>query len=415
MEYRCANRQEKTILFAWKVLLFLILCFPRILQLPKLILCLFIVGYYYLNKKVFYVEKNLFYYAILRILYTMLSVGIGLLYGNTKKVYAGAVRLGVIYTVLFIVIIQIVYNISGIIKNTIQIVAISNLYLGIYNISLVIGAYLRIGLPFLKSMDATSGAALHYGYSHIVSTNLSMSLITFPLGVYLINYFSEEEKKDTQTIKIFRMLSVVLCGFAMLLSGRRILWLCLAFTLLTYFIVLKRNIVTVLKSLGIIAVIITIFIIFDHQVKIINVEGITSRFISAFILDGGEETIRNIQARYLIAGFLEKPIFGNGVGAALEGFYRSKNSPWMFELSYHVVLFQSGIVGMILYLSALWILFRIIINTRSEDKTMYFACLISFISVLVANATNPYISSSFDFAIFLYLPVLLAKAVRFKG
>ena len=55
------------------------------------------------------------------------------------------------------------------------------------------------------------------------------------------------------------------------------------------------------------------------------------------------------QAPQLLRGFRRHVVLGSGMGATLpSGFRRSKSEPWSFELSYLQLLFQLGVIGVVL-------------------------------------------------------------------
>lgn len=112
---------------------------------------------------------------------------------------------------------------------------------------------------------------------------------------------------------------------------------------------------------------------------------------------GAGDLVRVRQSRELIAAWGEKPLFGHGLGAVLpDGFNRSPERPWMFELQYHDLLFTCGLVGAGLVLLALFsacIGIRRAAAMSPEHVPTLVATSVAALSMLVANASNPYLQA----------------------
>ena len=121
-----------------------------------------------------------------------------------------------------------------------------------------------------------------------------------------------------------------------------------------------------------------------------------------------EDGDRKMQATALINGWLESPIWGNGVG--VNASVARSNIPGAYELTYLAMLFAKGIIGFV----GFWILvirlvgwsFRIAL---SDTKYRTGLCVIvSLVMFLIANASNPYLGS-FDFLWVLFWPLLFVN------
>ena len=405
LEYNTSLR-DRVLLYNWDLILFLIIAFPRILRTPKLVLCVLIIVLGITKSQVIKIDKYLASYFATKLIYTILIISTGIIYGNNIQAINASARLNLIYSVLFILIIERVYSINGFFEHSVWIVTAATLYLGIYNLIMVLFRYFGISVSVMEGLDATGGVTFHTGYIHIISTNLSMSIITFPLLMFLFSHRDIDKK-----VKRFMAITLMLCGLAMALSGRRILWICLVFSLIMLLFLESKDTVKVFQRVLIVVLFILGIVILARKTNLLDYEGVSRRFISAYRSSDSEGTIRSIQAKKLLSGFAKKPIFGSGAGATIDGYYRNQLTPWVFELSYYVILFQSGVVGSVVFWTGIIILFYIIRKVRAVDKTVFHSCFCAFIMALISNATNPYYTSSFDFIIFLFLPVALAKAV----
>ena len=399
-------QKERTSNIIWCILLFSILAFPRILQSVKIVLCLILIIASIIESKKLRIKKTTGIFLLLWMIYSAITITSCLIQGNmTKGIYA-FIRVNVFNLLLYIVLISSV-NSKRAYELTIKTVIAAALYISIFNLIFIGTGYLGINIPLLARLDATARIGFHVGYTHIVTTNLSMSILLFPLVVMLIN----DSQTNELVNKKLHILTAVLCAAAMILSGRRILWVSLLIGLVALYFYNTKSFKGKLKYLLLAFVAIIVGIYVADRTGLVSFEGLVSRFRYAFTAtdEYGLQNVRIIQSKYLLAQFLEKPFFGNGAGATLTGFQRSESSPWSFELSYHVLLFQSGFVGALFYFGAITLVFKNAVRVRKMNNYLGSAMVFTLISVLIANATNPYFSSSFDFMIFIFLPLLLCE------
>lgn len=106
---------------------------------------------------------------------------------------------------------------------------------------------------------------------------------------------------------------------------------------------------------------------------------------------------RSVQATELLEGWEQHPLLGAGLGARLpDGFVRSINRPWMFELQYHQMMFQLGLIGSALVVLALCLALRGVRRaalTHPEHRPVLVTCLTAAMCLLTANASNPYLQT----------------------
>lgn len=104
---------------------------------------------------------------------------------------------------------------------------------------------------------------------------------------------------------------------------------------------------------------------------------------------------------------MEQPIFGHGSGASA-AVVRSADFGWAYELSYHALLFHTGIVGFTLYIYALFMVISgLYKGTKRKDANFswYVSLLAAVLMGIIANSSNPYFSSSFDFLWWILWPL----------
>jgi len=123
---------------------------------------------------------------------------------------------------------------------------------------------------------------------------------------------------------------------------------------------------------------------------------------------------RVVQAPQLLEAFQQHPVLGSGLGATLpSGFYRSSADPYQFELSYHQILFQNGLVGLLVILGLpLVASIRALLAVKRlsrDERALAVAGVAGIGGLLVAGASNPFLISSYGM---LALAVTLALCAR---
>lgn len=134
--------------------------------------------------------------------------------------------------------------------------------------------------------------------------------------------------------------------------------------------------------------------------------GFAARVSGAFATD--QEAPRPLQHAALLEGFADQYVWGSGFGG-LTSVVRADERPWTYELTYSRLLFNSGLLGvgllMAFFASYVYLVLRKIRGTHHAP--IYISLLAGFVSVLIASASNPYLSS-FDFIFaFSIIPLIL--------
>jgi len=127
------------------------------------------------------------------------------------------------------------------------------------------------------------------------------------------------------------------------------------------------------------------------------------------------QSIRSDEASYLLQGWATNPIFGAGFRALVPGYQRASEIPWSLELQYHVLLFNVGLIGIVVAAAIVvaGILFvRKAVVANPEFMPVLLVSTTGGIAMLIANATNPYlVAPGHQWAVFL--PVAVASvAIR---
>jgi hypothetical protein len=145
----------------------------------------------------------------------------------------------------------------------------------------------------------------------------------------------------------------------------------------------------------------------------VTLTGLADRFSVGFNFSPTSEdtgaTDRRVQFHALLAGWMENPVLGAGHGMPAFGSIRSDESPWNYELYYLALLYQTGLLGFTAYAAGIFWIYWMgvrVIRAGGYLSTLVVACLVGMSSILVANATNPYLAR-YDAMWAIFLPLAL--------
>lgn len=129
--------------------------------------------------------------------------------------------------------------------------------------------------------------------------------------------------------------------------------------------------------------------------------------------DLGADFIRVQQSEELLHQFGDHFLIGSGLGARLDsGFIRSDSRPWMFELQFHMMLMNGGlVVALVCAVLVFFVARRATLIARSNPEAMPYVVLAATTGagMLIANWTNPYlIAPGHNWTIALILGVVVA-------
>lgn len=359
-----------------------------------------------LKDKIVYVNRKIFIFYGIIILLGIIWSAVGFINGGSSKGIIDNFRLWVIWSICFIIldIMFLKHNsfvifhtsivFSGILISIINIIGFCDLFYGL-NI---------IPESILTEMDLRLG--IHEGYMHITTENITSLFFIVPYLIAL-QFRTDGISLNNWLVKTSLFLTFSLALF----SGRRALWICI---LLTPILILGCSFIlngvkqVKLKyrrySISFILIII-LFLIFIFSNDNFNFPTI-SHLKEAF----SAEDERSIQKRFLVDSFFDYPVFGSGFGVGA-GYQRSETRIWLYELTYHQLLFNFGIVGIliiaILYFTYLYLIIKNIKYNKPNDL-IPFCILIGIVSFAIGAYSNPYFGS-FDFLIYISMVPFLAS------
>jgi len=143
-----------------------------------------------------------------------------------------------------------------------------------------------------------------------------------------------------------------------------------------------------------------------------NVTKAFARLLSTFTGEGQSvsDQIRSAQSGELLSAWVQSPILGHGLGAVIDGYARSDDRPWDFELQYHLYLFQFGIIGVLILFAgvgAAIYAFISALRVAPEMAPVLFVAAAGATAMLSANASNPYLQApGHMWAVYLVLMVI---------
>ena len=402
----------KSNVFIWLICLFFFfsLIFPTDFQserLPFLCLIVAMALFSYTMGKSNKIHASIIFWYLICLITSIFFVALGI-YNNTP----GAIPVMTVYVVwpaLYIILMGISDKLNPYIY-LIRTILYGTIVSSMMGIALLSEVYLGINFGMTRfAVESGWGVGIENGsvaYSLpnigtvICGTSLAIGLIFS--GVYWGN---------------IRICSNKLCYMALflgvlsgILSGRQALFLSLLLAPVVYFVLNKlAGLSFALKGSSIY---ILIILIISIAASAIIFEIDFSLFYKS-ILDGFSRSEsdsflwRYIQFNALIYEWGNSPIIGHGLGASSRLVIRSYEQPWAYELYYIALLFQTGIVGVTIYTSAvIWIFTKSvqIVRENPETRSLLFPLLVCLSSLLFANGTNPYLGK-FDYLWVLFLPV----------
>lgn len=131
----------------------------------------------------------------------------------------------------------------------------------------------------------------------------------------------------------------------------------------------------------------------------------------------GAEPIRREQATALIDAWSGSPVIGYGFGNVVPDYVRDQERPWNFELQYHLLLFQTGLVGVVLLFAVLVAAvaaMRKAWATSPDYASTLSATMVGAAALILANATDPYLRAP-GHIWWLYIPFAVANVGILRG
>jgi len=403
--------------FSWTVfpahlLFFLMLFLPTAYAPAKVVLIILVltaIGSQLFLRGRFRLHRSVLVWTLL-----MITTSLAFMYLGWVNNAPGALRVGTVYVlwpVLYAIYIAGAAR-QSILEGLLRVLVIATVAIGLYFLYFVLheSGWLPDAFYFsIEGLDVSQGQriAFYEGYTRANLHSFTTLFFTVPFLVSALLFWPK-----ARTYPVARRWLWLALGLGLLtvfLSGRRGLWLVvgLCFPIAVLFWLLGRP-----RSYDLNRLLRTI--IWGTAVLLIVIGllkwsiNLSIQSMSEFSSEGFDQP-RELQMYALLQGWLASPLFGAGHGASAAdfGFVRVEGKEWMYELFYLALLYQTGLVGVVIYASGvIWIYWMGLRMLRSGDRLgRYIApILVGTACFLLATMTNPYLGT-YDYLWVIFLPV----------
>ncbi len=413
---------NEPITFLGGLLFFLMLFSPSynvIFKIALIVLLLLIIIFSRIAFNKININKSVLAWYIIFITHGIFFSFVGFIYKNNPGFILRSTTYNVIWPILYLIFMIGLYKKSSL-AFLVRTVIISNLLISLY----LIGSALTLfgilpALPVIKFDMSFLAVDELAGLVKIEAPSIVCLLFTLP---FLICLMLIDGERTFGFSKLFIRVSLIISIIAVIATARRavILNIFLGFICTVIFTRLapaidkkafnKRILKILFWGIGFLIV----FVIIAQESGLFNFTLVFNKFLSAFsskqnVSDASTQT-RYRQFDLLIKSWLHAPLLGHGHGAVSQYIIRSKTAPWMYELSYVALLFQTGIIGLGIYFALIiWPIYKGVRLIKTADKETCFFIIPSITACacfLIANATNPYLQS-YDYIWALFFPVAI--------
>jgi hypothetical protein len=360
--------------------------------------------------------------GLLAVVYVLIGIaftGLGLINHNSGAL--AEARVFVVWPIIYLMLIAAIDDAVAFrwIDHTLLLAALA---ISLYSLDFI--AVSLKWLPGFAFFDFQQDARVVF-YSGYLQFNLNSLASLLFLTPYLVARAVDLRPDERLLIRVLTIAALVLSLCITLLALRRALLLLVVLATPIIIVALgrllpgveghdyRRRSLTVLSVLGLASVVAIATATISGHLRPLNV---ISELVSAFDFSGGSPgaAIRGRELVALLEGWLQSPAIGRGFGA-VASFVRSPSQPWAYELSYNALLFQTGVIGGLLYLAGvIWIFWQAIgVMRRSPLSASLRPVVVGSICFLLANATNPYLAK-FDYLWTIFLPLAYLNFWRLK-
>jgi hypothetical protein len=120
--------------------------------------------------------------------------------------------------------------------------------------------------------------------------------------------------------------------------------------------------------------------------------------------------IRTTQVEQILAQADKSPVLGTGFGNGIPGYIRDPEHPWRVELTYMALLFQTGMIGVLLYMLVAQKFASVILAATKKSGIVVWPFVMGMCGALLAAGTNPYLNYGTGQWV-LFLPIAIFNAV----
>lgn len=335
-----------------------------------------------IEKKLTMRQWKILCFMMLSLLFLLLWLFIGILYGETPE-HSSWEQFKIIWLTITVVAISIYFvheqliSFSALLKT----VLLTNFTYSIVKVTLVL---LHI-FGYVNLWSIVDALGVRFMSMDILGTlprfQTSIDIVT----PFLLLFFLQSKNFDITWSKTFRVIYLTVTLFAIFLSFSRFLTLIAFLSLFLHAFTLKASSIIRLTPLVFIACFSLVAWLGIDNIYLI----IERRFLSAdnFNSDFG----RHAQIAGLMQEYANYPILGKGLGSYAPQIIRDPQLLYSYEVQWVAALMQFGIIGLTLLLIPLFIIgIKILSKPITKTKIAFF---ILFLSWLASGFTNPFLLS----------------------
>jgi hypothetical protein len=353
-------------------------------------------------------------YYLMFCLLSMIWCVIGFAKGNSEVAIMESLRVYVGYMAIYCALTIYVSNIDFQ-SHTDGIVIAGGLGIGLVALVTLVDQVFQMDLipQFIKD-EMFLQVGLHDGYVQINNVNIGMLTFILP---YLLSRLMLSERKDRHALVT---LGLIVSMAAALIASRRVVMVLIFITPLLIFTIsilsdrpTNRHWRWWSRVYLLFLLVLSVGMLVINNLDMDFLDGFIDRLKGAF--DTDPDFPRPLQHAALLSGFYDNFFWGSGFGGVTE-VVRSDERPWTFELTYSRLLFNGGLIGFGLLLLFYFVYLILVLRKirQSFYAPIYISMLTGLLSVFIASASNPYLSS-FDFLFALsIIPLILNSKDKLK-
>jgi hypothetical protein len=363
------------------------------------------------------VSKPLVYWLVACVTYSVFSMLVGVLNGAQGAIAVSTVY--VLWPILYVYFIGFAKTIEGYVF-LVKVLLIGVFLAAMSGVLLVASSfYPALGIldPYFELMEGglgLKGNTIAFNLDNMASVIYGLAFLSalLLLSMRTSLHFSRKWKA-------FCIVSLFVSFFVMLISGRKgfivvgLISAPLSLILMHMTGIHSLQLKFIIKILASVSFIIIFALLIGSLTLGLDLSAIVDNFFSGFDFGDASNVSaarRAEQFNALIGEWQSSPLigFGHGSGAISAP---GDMDPWAYELQYVALLFQTGILGMLVYGSAVaWLMYQMVRLSRkyADLAALMLPALVGLTCFLIANATNPYLMK-FDYLWTLFLPVGLVN------
>lgn len=404
---------NKVNIFRVTLILFLFLCFlfPSTLRVERLIILviLFLIAFATVDGRI---KGDGVRLTIVYITINIIFCFYGVLTGGSYAIRSLTTE--VLWPAMFCVAMQPIANDSHDWNYIIKAMVYFELIVCIMDLSMIISTRFNINFGRLMTLLKNNGSFMlgNFSFLQYFSDAQKTHIFMFPFISILLLY------RPNAVNRAVIITCFILSMACFLFSGRVAFYVSAIVGIIFVLIFSRRNnhkleFGGIIKFTGVLMFIIVILLAIERVTAINYSEIIT--YIERKIGVGYYESdsVRPVMRKILIDGWWDSPIWGHGSGTypASVGDYNWEARG--MEDTYFLLLYRKGLIGFInLAVYYGWILFTIMKGVKRNIIDGWFAypCIAGFISIIVANGSNPYMDNMGNMWM-VFLPYAIANYV----